>query len=225
MECQARQSDPELGSTTQLSSCGNIWTNASQKLPSHRFSFLPLLQRLSLLLFFFKFTLPLILETESHSIALCCPTTHYAHQVDLDFTEISLSLSPECWDKRYASTHVAVITSFETRNILISLSSPGTLSDAILMNELETQLSAWPPTSEIPFSYFVNHEQLLMGGTHVSFPAELPPPSFLLNCLCIPDTGTSFLPSAALECQTPGSCFPNQNHQKPCAHLRTVDTS
>lgn len=139
LECQTRQSDPELGSTTQLSSCGNICTNASQKLPSRRFSFLPLLQRLSLLLFFFfKFTLPLILETGSHYIALCCSSAHCVHQVDLDFTEISLSPSPECWDERNTPTYVAVITSFETHNILISLSSPGTLSDAILMHELET---------------------------------------------------------------------------------------
>lgn len=34
-------------------------------------------------------------------------------------------------------------------------------------------------------------------GRHtLSFPAESPPPSFLLNCLCIPDTRTSFLPLA-----------------------------
>lgn len=63
----------------------------------------------------------------SHYIALCCPGTHCVYQVDLDFTEISLSLSPECWAKRYVPTYMTIITSFETCNILISLSSPGTL--------------------------------------------------------------------------------------------------
>lgn len=50
-----------------------------------------------------------------------------------------------------------------------------------------------------------------MGSTHISFPAELPLPSFLLNCLCIPDTGISFLPSAALESQ---NLFPRPESSK-----------